>query len=383
MPHPVPALLLTFALTLAHSMGACAAGPHPAGPDPAASEIITQFGLREADRPIGQHPRWNPRRVVIVLPPGMSNLMPDFEQKLQAMAGQVELHIDHSETFTPDAEALAGADALMTICNPVTMKQAGADLLWLHNYTVGIDRCLGLPQEQLADRVFSNSKRLMGPAIAEHTIAMMLALARGVPTFTRAQKWDRALSREMRFGEVAGKTMLVVGLGGIGSEVAWRAHGLGMKVTAIRNSSRSGPDYVDYVGLPDELYKLAADADVVVNALPLTDRTTGLFDRAFFDTVRPGALFLSVGRGRSTVTADLISALESGRLYGAGLDVTDPEPLPADSPLWQMNNVIITPHISAQGSDSMRRVAIIAAENLRRYLAGERLLNIVDMTAGY
>jgi phosphoglycerate dehydrogenase-like enzyme len=102
-----------------------------------------------------------------------------------------------------------------------------------------------------------------------------------------------------------------------------------MKVTAIRNSSRSGPDYVDYVGLPDELHKLAAQADVVVNALPLTANTSGIFDSKFFAAIKHGALFLSVGRGKSTVTADLIAALQSGKLHGAGPDVTDPEPRPA------------------------------------------------------
>ena len=122
---------------------------------------------------------------------------------------------------------------------------------------------------------------------------------------------------------------------------------------------------------------------MVVNALPLTASTTGLFDRAFFDQIKPGAMFISVGRGKSTGTADLVAALRSGQLYGAGLDVPDPEPLPAASPLWQMNNVIITPHVSAAGPDSLRRTALITLENLRRYLAGERLLNIVDMRAGY
>jgi phosphoglycerate dehydrogenase-like enzyme len=156
-----------------------------------------------------------------------------------------------------------------------------------------------------------------------------------------------------------------------------------MRVIATRNSSRSGPDYVEYVGLSDELHQLAGRADVVVNALPLTPKTTGIFDKAFFEAVKPGAIFLSVGRGKSTVTDDLIAALESGQLYGAGLDVTDPEPLPEDSPLWLMDRVIITPHVSTGGIDSVRRMTTIAIENLRRYVAGEPLLNLVDIRKGY
>jgi len=242
------------------------------------------------------------------------------------------------------------------------------------------------PQRVVVSLPKALSQRLAGPTIAEHSIAMILSLARGLPAYQRAQsanRWDRSLAGQVRFGDLSKKTLLVVGLGGIGTQVARRAHGLGMRVIATRNSSRQGPDYVDYIGLADELHSLAAKADVVVNALPLTSSTTGLFDAAFFDTIKPGAIFISVGRGKSTVTADLIAALESGQLFGAGLDVTDPEPLPSDSPLWQMDNVIITPHTSTAGQDSMRRVAVITVENLRRYLAGEKLLNVVDMRAGY
>jgi phosphoglycerate dehydrogenase-like enzyme len=156
-----------------------------------------------------------------------------------------------------------------------------------------------------------------------------------------------------------------------------------MRVIAIRRSSHEGPDYVDYVGLTDELHSMAATADVIANALPLTPETTGVFDKAFFDAVKPGAIFLSVGRGKNTITGDLIAALESGKLFGAGLDVTDPEPLPAGNPLWHLPNVIITPHVSATGADANRRQTVIAVENLRRYVAGERMLNVVDMSRGY
>ena len=355
-------------------------------PTPEATRIIEEFNLREAATPIAKHPNWHPQRVVVSLPAGLSTMLPDLEQQLRDTAGEVELVIDRSENFILSAEVLAGTDAIIGVCSPPTMNNATPGLLWLHNYYVGVDRCIGLPEDQMEGRVFTNSKRLSGPAIAEHSIAMMLSLARGLPAYQRAQsanKWDRSPAGQVQFGETKGKTVLIVGLGGIGTQVAWRAHGLGMRVIATRNSSRQGPDYVDYVGLADELLTLAAEADVVVNTLPLTSKTTGLFDRVFFDKVKPGAIFISVGRGKSTVTADLVAALESGKLYGAGLDVTDPEPLPEDSPLWQMDNVIITPHVSAAGPGSMQRVVAIAVENLRRYLAGEPLLNIVDMRAGY
>jgi phosphoglycerate dehydrogenase-like enzyme len=177
--------------------------------------------------------------------------------------------------------------------------------------------------------------------------------------------------------------VLVVGLGGIGTEVAKRAHALGMRVIATRASGRDGPPFVSYVGLPDELRKLAGEADFIVNTTPLTPATTGVFDAAFFAATKQGAYFVNVGRGKSVVQSDLVDALKSGRIAGAGLDVTDPEPLPSDHPLWKFPNVIITPHVSAESDvDQQVRFAILR-ENLRRYVAGEKMLSVVDVAKGY
>ena len=377
MHYLVPLILLLTGLYTA---------PAAAQAIPGADQVIHDFALQEQATPMRDMPGWAPRRVVVSLPEGMAARMPQLEQMLQAAAGDTELVLDRSPGMTPSAELLQGADAVISLCTRQTLDQASPRLLWLHSYTVGVDGCSGLPPAQIDGRVFTNSKRLMGPAIAEHSMAMLMAIAARLPAYQRGQvqsRWDRAPANEAGFGELQGKTLLVVGLGGIGTEVAWRAHGLGMRVIATRNSSREGPDYVDYVGLADELHKLAAQADVVVNALPLTAATTGVFNAAFFQALKPGAIFISVGRGASTDTDALLAALQSGRLYGAGLDVTDPEPLPADSKLWQMENVIITPHVSGAGTNSWGRVALIAVENLRRYVAGEPLLNVVDMRAGY
>jgi phosphoglycerate dehydrogenase-like enzyme len=182
---------------------------------------------------------------------------------------------------------------------------------------------------------------------------------------------------------VDGKTMLVVGLGGIGSEVAKRAHALGMKVTATRASGRTGPQFVSYVGLPDELLKLASEADFVVNTAPLTAQTTGIFDAAFFAKMKPSAYFINVARGRSVVTSALVDALNSKKIAGAGLDVTDPEPLPPDHPLWKAPNVIITPHVANDSDLGYEAQVKVVQENLRRYLAGEKMLSVVDVSKGY
>jgi phosphoglycerate dehydrogenase-like enzyme len=224
--------------------------------------------------------------------------------------------------------------------------------------------------------------------MAEHAIALMLALARALPVYGIEQangEWTRGF-RERRaenLVELEGKTLLVVGLGGIGTEVADRAHGLAMRVIATRNSSREGPSYVEYVGLADEYLTLAARADVVVNATPLTPETRGMFDAAFFDAMQDHAFFINIGRGESVVTDALVAALVAGKLGGAGLDVTDPEPLPPGHPLWSMENVIITPHVATSSDVRSERTVTLVVENLRRYLRGDRLLSVVDLARGY
>ncbi len=152
---------------------------------------------------------------------------------------------------------------------------------------------------------------------------------------------------------------------------------------ATRNSRREGPDYVEYVGLADEYRTLAARADVVVNTTPLTPETRGMFDAAFFAAMRDGAYFINIGRGESVVTADLTAALVAGQIGGAGLDVTDPEPLPPGHPLWSLPNVIITPHIATSSDFRSDRTVALVAENVRRYLRGDKVLSVVDLAAGY
>ena len=214
----------------------------------------------------------------------------------------------------------------------------------------------------------------------------MLALSRHLDIYMNEQQrghWSGDTDDVPPMTDLEGRTLLVVGLGGIGTEVAQRAHAFGMRVIATRASGRMGPDYVGYVGLPDELLSLARQADFVVNCAPLTPQTTGVFNKGFFANMKPTAYFLSVGRGRSTVSADLIAALAAHRIAGAGLDVTDPEPLPADSPLWHMPNVVITPHVAANSPIVGDIKWALLRESLRRYVGGEPMLSVVDAERGY
>lgn len=342
-----------------------------------AAELISRLGLREAPSPVRERPGWSPPRRIVVFG-GEAEV-----EWLRAAAPGVELiaaaDVGTAVRSVPDADALIGS------CSP-QIVEAGQQLKWIQLPYAGAERCVTIPAIRERDILITNAQRLYGPEIAEHVMAMLLTFSRGLYRYIPEQKegnWNRGLVPRGEMWELDGKTMLVVGLGGIGTEVAMRADALGMRVTATRRSARSGPDFVDYVGLADELLDLASQADVVVNAAPLTPETTGIFDAAFFAAMKPTAYFINVARGRSVVTADLVSALESGDIAGAGLDVTDPEPLPSQHPLWRFPNVIITPHVAGRSDGGRERLRTLVRENLRRYAAGERMLSVVDVQRGY
>jgi len=350
--------------------------------DPAALEIIESLSLRESAEPIRNHQRWaEPRKVVVAYWEALGGSKEQFLSEMQAVAGDAEVVL--FDLSDPDVESIKGADVYISYCSPRVVKNL-QNLRWIHSYGVGVDRCLSDSDVRELDFIMSNNQRLSAPSIAEFALGMALMLNNNMANYQKAQdqkSWTRSGLRMT--SDLSGKTMLVLGLGGIGTETARRASAFGMRVIATRNSSRKGPAFVAKVGLSDEMYELAGEADFVVNALPLTPTTNGLVDRKFFDALKPGAYYVNVGRGKTTVTGDLIAALNTGTLAGAGLDVTDPEPLPSDHPLWAAKNVVITPHIAANSSDSDRRMLVIARENLRRYVQGERLLSVVDVERGY
>jgi phosphoglycerate dehydrogenase-like enzyme len=347
-------------------------------PDPRATALIRELGLQAAPVASRDLPGWAvPTRVVVA-----SDDAARLDALRAALPGiEIQSALD-GEAF---AAQIAQAEVAVGLCDARTLA-AGRKLRWIQALNVGVERCVAVPGLAASGIVLTNMQRTSAVPIAEHAIALMFALARGLPHHVRNQqagRWDREAPPTLPTRELGGRTLLVVGLGGIGTEVARRAHGLGMRVIATRNSRREGPDFVAKIGLPDELHALAAEADVVVNAAPLTPATTGIFDRAFFAAMKPDGYFINVARGASVVGDDLLAALRSGALAGAGLDVTDPEPLPAGHALWSLPNVIITPHVAADSDQQGERYWILVAENLRRYSAGEPLLNVVDIARGY
>lgn len=341
-----------------------------------AAELIEEYDLEVADTPVRERPDWRkPERILVAYqgPETLSWLreaVPDVE--LVGVSGAREA-----------LEKLEKADAVIGLCTSELLA-AGEELRWIQVYTAGVEDCVGLEAFAEREPLLTNMQRIAAPVIAEHVIAMMMALSRNLEAFVGFQdsgQWRRGATADMQV--IKGKTMLVAGLGGIGTETARRAHALGMTVTATRASSREGPDFVSRVGLPGELTELAADADVVVNALPLTDETRDLFDASLFDTMKSSALFINVGRGGTVVTDDLLAALNGGAIAGAGLDVTDPEPLPADHPLWQAPDTIITPHVATRSDIDNEAALRVVRENLRRYVNGEPMISVVDPERGY
>ena len=350
----------------------------PGATDPAIAALVGQLGLVESPTPVRDRPGWKPPTKVLVWA-----VEPELMPQLQSVAPGVELLA--ARDAAEGAKLAAGADAAIGFCTPEVLA-AGTGIRWIQSFSAGVERCVAIPALRERDILLTNMQRVAAPVMAEHVLAMMLAFARGLDFYIperAAASWTRELPPPAKMLTLEGKTVLVVGLGGIGTEVAKRAHALGMRVIATRASGREGPPYVAYVGLPDELRKLAAQADFVVNTVPLTPATTRLFDAAFFAAMKPRGYFFNVGRGQSVVQDDLVAALRSGHLAGAGLDVTDPEPLPKSSPLWQLPNVIITPHVSAASDVGDAARFAIVRENLRRYVAGEKMLSVVDVAKGY
>jgi phosphoglycerate dehydrogenase-like enzyme len=363
-----------------------AAAPAPAA-DPKVVALIEEFGLTAG--PASRDTKgWKaPQRIVLSGAGPYNPSSPESMKVLRSLAPGVELVLakDEAEMLAQagSADALLGIDEL--VCDQKIVS-AGKKARWIGIYSAGVEACLGTKGLDRAGLTVTNMRAVAGPVMAEHSIALMLALSRGLHVSigrqARGEGWNSNFPNSPPQA-VAGKTMLVAGLGGIGMEVAQRAHALGMTVIATRNSSREKPAFVKYVGLSDELPTLIAQADVVVSALPLTPQTTHLFDAAMFARMKKTAYFINVGRGGSVVTRDLAAALNAGTIAGAGVDVTEPEPLPKDHALWTARNVIISPHMSARSDLGQGARELLLREQVRRFAAGEGLLAIVDIKKGY
>ena len=284
---------------------------------------------------------------------------------------------------TPDEAPKYFEDAEIVAAFPMRMPSIGLlpKAKWLHSFSAGVDKILS-PEVAKSKIILTNSSGVHATPIAEMILAYCLMFARGFTTTIgeqRAHEWHKNYST----GEFCGSSVLIVGLGAIGTETARLAHAFGAHVLAVARNRKKKAAFVERFETADMLDELLPEADYVVITLPHTEETHHLFDKKKFEFMRPNAIVINIGRGGIINEKDLIEALQTKKIAGTGLDVFEKEPLPPDSPLWDMPNVIITPHHSGLSLRYMDRAVKILCKNLTAYLKGEPLPNEVDKRLGY
>ena len=258
------------------------------------------------------------------------------------------------------------------------------NLKWVQSVSAGVEAYSFWPEFMASDVQLTNCKVVQGPTIGDHAFALLLAMTRGLHEYIPNKgEWKSRADAPKGMTELPGMTAVVVGMGGIGTQIAQRAHGFGMHVIGVDPKDIPVSIFAPTIVPPDRLDEVLPKADVVFVAAPLTPESEHMIGSKQFTLMKRGAYFIAVSRGRLYDKGALINAIDSQRLAGAGLDVTDPEPLPADDKLWDFDNIVITPHVAshARGSD-VRRLGVIAG-NVGRFARGEPLTHVVDKSVGY
>jgi len=293
--------------------------------------------------------------------------------------------------YLPSYDLLSGqisdADVLIGWSIRPDQFAAARKLKWIHSPAAAVHQLM-FPELIKSEVVVTNSGDVHGPVVAEHAIALLLALAKRIPQamqYQRKREWAQEIlwQEQPRPREVAGTTVMVIGMGSIGREFASRARALGMKVVAVRENPQKGPGSADAVYGPEQLDSVIPEADYILLCTPVTPATTGLMNRTRLGRMKPDAYLINVGRGPLVDEAALIEVLKDHKIAGAALDVFTEEPLPKDSPFWDMESVLITPHTAAVTDRLWQRHYQLIGENLRRFLEGKPLLNLIDKRRGY
>jgi len=288
---------------------------------------------------------------------------------------------------TPEtlAKELADADAYIGEIKAAQVRSA-RNLKWVQTMSAGVERVLHLSGgNDLRDSniILTNNQIVQGPEIADHAMAMLLTLARGLPKYIgdrQAEKWE---ARPYNGIELNTKTAVVIGVGGIGNQIAIRAWAHGMKVIGVDPEDIPYSPFITKVVKPDQLDEVLPQADVVFISAPHTEKSHKMVGARQFELMKPNSYFIAVSRGGIYDLPGLVKALDSKRLAGAGVDVTDPEPLPKGHALWKFDNAIITPHVAGRSDLDRARMLGTIKENIRRFGEGKPLLNVVDKQKGY
>ncbi len=307
----------------------------------------------------------------VLLPPDIGD---DWPTKIRAAVPGIQV-----ESFTDPqdaAVAIVDADAAYGTVPPDLLARARR-LRWIAAPRAGLGGEWFYDELVRSPVIVTNLRGIYNESLAHHVMAFLLAFAHRLDHYLpqqQARRWQRGPTML----DLGRKSALIVGLGGAGAETARLCAAFGMKVRGVDPRVTVLTEGLAALVTPDRLDAELADADFVILTTPETPQTLGLFNAVRFGAMKRGVYFINIGRGKCVVTDDLVAALASGHLAGAGLDVVAPEPLPADHPLWTMPGVLLTPHVAILGAPYQPKREAILLENCRRFASGEPLLNVVD-----
>lgn len=312
----------------------------------------------------------------------VDNEEPGLIQDLESVSPKAHIVAVNKTTVMRE---IGDADAFVGNIKPEEVR-AGKNLKWVQVMSAGVENALFLSGgNDLRDSniVLTNNKIVQGPEIADHAMAMLLMASRRLRHYVAAdlqENWERS---DFDGIELNGKTAVVIGMGGIGMQIATRAWAFGMNVIGVDPEDKPFSPFVKRVVKPDQLDEVLPQADVVFISAPHTEKSHKMMGAREFELMKPKSYFIAVSRGGIYDMGGLVKALDSKRLAGAGVDVTDPEPLPKGHALWKFDNVVITPHIAGRSDRDRERMVGTVKENIKRFVDGRPLINVVDKQKGY
>ncbi len=311
----------------------------------------------------------------------ISDSDPQMIKTLSEASPKVRLVPVNSATLMKE---LPDADALIGEITPEQVR-AGKNLKWVQIMSAGAERVLfmsGGNDLRDSDIVLTNNRIVQGPEIADHALALLLTLSRGLNNFIADDKTQTWNPRNYHGIELNGKTAVIIGVGGIGQQIATRAWAFGMTVIGVDPQDYPISPFIRRMVKPDQLDEVLPEADVLFISAPHTEQSHKMVGPKQFSLLKKGSYFVAVSRGGVYDMPSLVKALDEQRLAGAGVDVVDPEPLPKDHPLWHFNNAIVTPHIAGRSDRDRARMVNTIKENIVRFADGKPLLNVVNKQRG-
>src|SRR4051794_12740493 len=311
---------------------------------------------------------------------------PEVMKELQAsgeIPGQVKLVTASGADLIRE---IADADAYVGGPLNAAALKAAKKLRWVQSFSAGVENQLFLSGNTImrdSSIVLTNNRIVEGPELADHALAMLLTLTRQLPRFMANQAEERWQGNSQGILVLKDKTAVVIGVGGAGFNIATRAWAFGMTVIGVDPEDHPFTPILKKYVKPDQLDEVLPEADVVFVSAPHTEQSHHMMGKKEFELMKRGAYFIAVSRGGLYDMDGLVTALDSKRLAGAGVDVTEPEPLPKGHPLWKFNNAIVTPHVAGRSDQDNARMVGTARENIKRFAAGKPLINVVDKQKGY